>query len=81
MAMDNLPDYISELINYAKADSFLEDLGDDAIEKELRVLVQNSVAYMMLTRLGIETAELLISTHLKPFPFSVKQQAILLKWD
>ncbi len=58
MAMDNLPDYISELINYAKADSFLEDLGDDAIEKELRVLVQNSVAFMMLTRLGIETADL-----------------------
>ncbi len=58
MAMDNLPDYISELINYAKADSFLEDLGDDAVEKELRVLVQNSVAYMMLTRLGIETADL-----------------------
>ena len=58
MAMDNLPDYISELINYAKADSFLEDLGDDAIEKELRVLVQNSVAYMMFTRLGIETADL-----------------------
>jgi len=58
MAMDNLPDYISELINYAKADSFLEDLGDDAIEKELRVLVQNSVAYMMLTRLGIENADI-----------------------
>ena len=58
MSMDNLPDYISELINYAKADSFLEDLGDDAIEKELRVLVQNSVAFMMITRLGIETADL-----------------------
>ena len=58
MSMDNLPDYISELTNYAKADSFLEDLGDDAIEKELRVLVQNSVAYMMLTRLGVETSNL-----------------------
>ena len=58
MTMDNLPDYTSELINYSKADSFLEDLGDDAIEKELRVLVQNSVAFMMLTRLGIETANL-----------------------
>ena len=58
MSMDNLPDYISELINYAKTDSFLEDLGDDAIEKELRVLVQNSVAYMMFTRLGIETSNL-----------------------
>ena len=58
MAMDNLPDYISELTNYAKSDSFLEDLGDDAIEKELRVLVQNSVAYMMLTRLGVDTSNL-----------------------
>ena len=57
MAMDNLPDYISELTNYAKNDSFLEDLGDDAIEVELRRLVQNSVAFMMLSRLGFEPLE------------------------
>ena len=57
ISADNLPDYISELTNYAKYDSFLEDLGDDGIEASFRNLVKNSVAFMMLTRLGFEPLE------------------------
>ena len=57
MADDNLQDYTSELINYAQKGSFLEDLGDDGVETAFRNLVKNSVAFMMLTRLGFEPRE------------------------
>lgn len=57
MADDNLQDYTSELINYAQKGSFLEDLGDDGVETAFRNLVKNSVAFMMLTRLGFEPLE------------------------
>ena len=57
MADDNLQDYTSELINYAQKGSFLEDLGDDGVETVFRNLVKNSVAFMMLTRLGFEPLE------------------------
>ena len=49
---DNTPDYISDLIRTVD-DSFLEGLGEDAVDVMYRQLVKNSVAYMMMTRLGI----------------------------
>lgn len=54
---DNLADYVTELVRYAKAGSFLEDLGDDGVEYEYKNLVKNSVAFMMLARLGFEPLE------------------------
>ena len=49
---DNTPDYISDLIRTVD-DSFLEGLGEDAVDVMYRQLVKNSVAYMMMARLGI----------------------------
>lgn len=49
---DNTPDYISDLIRTVD-DSFLEGLGEIAVDTMYRQLVKNSVAYMMMTRLGI----------------------------
>lgn len=57
MAADNLPDYKSDLIRYSKQGSYLEDLDDDIIESEFRMLVEKSVAFMILTRLGIDATE------------------------
>ena len=57
IAADNLPDYSRELIRYFKSGSLLEELPDDIIESEFRALVEKSVAYMMLTRLGIAPDE------------------------
>jgi len=50
---DNTPDYISDLIRTVD-DSFLEGLGEIAVDTMYRQLVKNSVAYMMMTRLGID---------------------------
>ena len=49
---DNTPDYISDLIRTVD-DSFLEGLGEDAVDVMYRQLVKNSVAYMMMARLDI----------------------------
>ena len=49
---DNTPDYISDLIRTVD-DSFLDGLGEIAVDTMYRQLVKNSVAYMMMTRLGI----------------------------
>ena len=49
---DNTPDYISDLIRTVD-DSFLEGLGEDVVDVMYRQLVKNSVAYMMMARLGI----------------------------
>ena len=49
---DNTPDYISDLLRTVD-DSFLEGLGEDAVDVMYRQLVKNSVAYMLMTRLGI----------------------------
>ena len=57
IATDNLPDYTSDLVRYSKSGSLLEELPDDVIESEFSMLVENSVAYMMLTRLGIAPDE------------------------
>ena len=55
---DNLSDYYS-MLHGAKADSLLEDLDDDNLNYRLRFLVQNSVAFMILTRCGMDTSEYL----------------------
>lgn len=54
---DNLPDYIDDLIADVP-DSFLEGLDEQAITTMYKRLVTNSVAYMIMQRLGIETDEL-----------------------
>ena len=54
---DNLPDYINDLIADVP-DSFLEGLDEQAIKAIYKRLVTNSVAYMIMQRLGIETDEL-----------------------
>ena len=51
---DNIPDYINDLI-YSSQDSFLDGLDEDTIEFYYRTLVTNSVAYMMMSRLGLDT--------------------------
>ena len=51
---DNIPDYLSDLM-YAAEDSFLYGLSEDMITSMYRKAVTNSVAYMMMTRLGIDT--------------------------
>ncbi|MCC8016087.1 MAG: hypothetical protein LIO43_01535 [Clostridiales bacterium] len=53
-AEDNLPDYIRDLL-YSVNDSFLEGLDEDNIGSLYREVVTNSVAYMMMSRLGIDT--------------------------
>ena len=55
-AEDNLPDYTRDLI-YSVNDSFLEDLDEDNISIIYRKVVANSVAFMMMERLGIDTEE------------------------
>ena len=49
---DNIPDYISDLLRTVD-DSFLEGLGENAVDVMYRQLVKNSVAYMLMTRLGV----------------------------
>jgi len=51
---DNIPDYLSDLM-YAVEDSFLYGLSEDMITSMYKKAVTNSVAYMMMTRLGIDT--------------------------
>ena len=55
-AEDNLPDYTRDLL-YSVNDSFLEELDEDSISTIYRKVVTNSVAYMMMERLGIDTEE------------------------
>ena len=53
---DNLQDYTAQLKSCVK-DSFLEELDDYNIEVMYRELATNSVAYMLMARCGIDTAE------------------------
>ena len=53
---DNLQDYTAQLKDYLK-DSFLEELDDFNIEVIYKRLAVNSVAYMLMSRCGIDTAE------------------------
>ena len=51
---DNTPDYIRDLIASTN-DTFLEGLGEDSVTAMYKELVTNSVAFMLMTRLGIDT--------------------------
>lgn len=51
---DNTLDYISDLIRSTQ-NSFLEELDEDSVSAIYRTLIKNSVAYMILSRLGINT--------------------------
>lgn len=55
-ALDNMPDYLSEL-RYCKENSFLEELEDFNVEVIYKAALQNSVGYMLLSRCGIDTRE------------------------
>ncbi len=50
---DNLPDYTRDLL-YSVNNSFLEELDEDNISSIYRKVVTNSVAYMIMVRLGID---------------------------
>ena len=50
---DNITDYLRDLM-YVREDSFLEELDDLNVEVEYRAALQNSVAYMLFTRCGID---------------------------
>ena len=53
---DNFSDYYDNL-RTVKADSLLEELDDDSTKAWFRGLLENSVAYMMLARCGIDPRE------------------------
>lgn len=53
---DNLPDYLSQLKDYTQ-DSFLEELDDLNTEVTYRRLAANSVAYMLMSRCGLDAGE------------------------
>lgn len=51
---DNIPDYVDDLFSNVN-NTFLEGLEEGSISSMYRKLVSNSVAYMIMTRLGINT--------------------------
>ena len=53
---DNLQDYFSQLKDFTR-DSFLEELDDFNVEVCYRRLVTNSVAFMLMSRCGLDTNE------------------------
>ena len=53
---DNIPDYLTDLL-YSVEDSFLDGVSEEEITHIFKTAVRNSVAYMMMTRLGIEAGE------------------------
>ena len=53
---DNIPDYLSDLI-YSVKDSFLDGVSEEEITYIFKTAVRNSVAYMTMTRLGIDAGE------------------------
>lgn len=53
---DNIPDYLSDLI-YSVEDSFLDGVSEEEITHIFKTAVRNSIAYMMMTRLGIDAGE------------------------
>ena len=54
--VDNFPDYLQDLQN-CREDSLLEELDDLNLEVFYRDALEVSVAYMLLTRLGLEADE------------------------
>ena len=53
---DNIPDYLPDLI-YSVKDSFLDGVSEEEITHIFKTAVRNSVAYMTMSRLGIEAGE------------------------
>lgn len=53
---DNIPDYLTDLL-YSVEDSFLDGVSEEEITHIFKTAVRNSIAYMMMTRLGIEAGE------------------------
>ena len=53
---DNLPDYLTQLKGCMK-DSFLEGLDDFNVEVMYKRLAVNSVAFMLMSRCGLDTGE------------------------
>lgn len=53
VAMDNLADYLSDIVSYRK-DSFLEEVDEYNVEVAVRNLLSSSIAYMLMIRCGIE---------------------------
>lgn len=55
---DNMPDYLDDLL-LSRENSFLEELDDFNVEVAYRDALQTSVAYMLMTRCGIDADEYL----------------------
>lgn len=53
-AEDNIPDYLQDLY-YATEGSSLEEVDNDIVASIYKNVVANSVAYMMMSRLGVDT--------------------------
>lgn len=53
---DNISDYVGDLL-YSTRDSFLEELDEDMVAAMYRKVVRNSVAYMLMSRLGLDTGD------------------------
>lgn len=53
---DNIPDYVGDLL-YTVGNSFLEELDEDMVTAMYRKVVRNSVAYMLMSRLGLDTGD------------------------
>ena len=51
---DNIPDYLSDLL-YSVENSLLDGVSEEEISFIYRETVQNSVAYMLMSRLGLDT--------------------------
>ena len=51
---DNIPDYLSDLL-YSVENSFLDGVSEEEISVIYKETVQNSVAYMLMSRLGLDT--------------------------
>ena len=51
---DNIPDYLSDLL-YSVENSLLDGVSEEEITVIYRETVQNSVAYMLMSRLGLDT--------------------------
>ncbi len=51
---DNIPDYVGDLLVTVN-DTFLEELDEDIVKSMYSQLVSNSVAFMIMTRLGVDT--------------------------
>lgn len=51
---DNIPDYVGDLLVMVN-DTFLEELDEDIVKSMYSQLVSNSVAFMIMTRLDVDT--------------------------